>query len=309
MPTLIGEQREGSGRLRTRAGMPVFEESYSYLVEAESIFTTREEVLSTLGLPTVNLTKSAGGFAVCRGMVATRRQDKATYWDVTAEFSSEIDEQSAGSIGSTNIQANPPETWVPIYETKFERYQQVVTKDEAGNPFINSAVQPFDVGLTVTRHIPIWEFFQFEAATLTDETIINRSEKVNNAEFKGRAAKTLLCIVLSSVIGRYYGQLRRLTQYQLKYNRDDWRLKMLDYGTQHYNAAGTAMVPYQRKILASGGYTADNLEVVSGPLDGTGDPAGGFDGATDFAVINATDPAILNFDQYATIDFSTFLRI
>jgi hypothetical protein len=305
MPTLIGEKRDGSARIRTRRGMPVFEESYSYLVQADSIYQSRDEILLTSGLPQINLTTSAGGFAVCVGLNATRREGKATYWDVTAEFSSEIDEQSTGS---TNPGANPPETWIPIYETKFERYQKVVVEDESGNKFVNSAGDPFETGLTVTRHIPIWEFFQFEPASVTDETIIDRSEKVNSTEFRGRPEKTLLCVVLSSVVGRYYGQLRRLTQYQLKYNVDDWRLKMLDVGNRHLNAAGTATVPYNAKILASGGYTADNLEVILGNLDGAGEPAGGFDGATDFAVLDGTEPAILYFDQYASPSHNTFLR-
>lgn len=307
MPTLVGQKREGSGRVRTRGGMPVYEQSDSYLVEADSIYQTADDVILTPGLPLLNETPAANGFAVCRGLTATKQPNKATYWDVTAEFSSEIDEQSTGS---TNITQNPPETWVPIYETKFERYQNVVTKDESGNPFVNSVGQPFDTGLTVTRHIPIWEFFQFEPATITDETIIDRSEKVNSGTYKGRAAKTLLCVVLSSVIGRYYGQLRRLTLYQLKYNKDDWRIKMLDVGTRHWNNANTATVPYNTKILSSGGFTADNLEVILGPLDGVGgQPAGGYDGATDFALMDGTEPGILNFDQYATIDFSTFLRV
>lgn len=84
---------------------------------------------------------------------------------------------------------------------------------------------------------------------------------------------------------------------------------MLDVGTRHYNNGATETVPYNTKILDTGGYTADNLEVILGPLDGTGQPAGGYDGATDFAVMDGTEPTTITFDQYATIDFSTFLRI
>lgn len=309
MPTLVGEKREGSGRIRTRSGAPVFEESYTYLVKADTKYQTREEILLTAGLPIIGVTTSAGGFAVCRGLIATRRPEAVLYWDVVAEFSSEVEENAGGSSGGTPS-SNPPESWIPIYETKFERYQKVVTHDEAGAAFLNTAGQPFNPGLTVTRHIPIWEFFQFEAASISDETIIERSEKVNSTVFKGRNEKTLLCIVLSSVIGRYYGQLRRLTQYQLKYKKDDWRIKILDQGTQHWNQANTAMVAYQRKILTSGGYTADNLELILGPLDGVGgQPAGGYDAATDFAKMDGTPAEFLFFDQYATVDFSTFLRI
>jgi hypothetical protein len=306
MPTLLGEKREGSGKLRSRAGTPVFEESYHYLVQADSKFQAREEILTTAGLPQLNITTSAGGFAVCRSLSATKRTVNPLYWDVTAEFSSEVDETSGGS---TDPAVNPPEAWVPIYETKFERHQRLVAKDASGDPFVNSAGEAFQEKLTITRHVPIWEFFQFEPATVSDETIIGRCEVVNNATFKGRAAKTLLCVVLSSVIGRFYGQLRRLTQYQLKYNSDDWTQKMLDVGTRHLDQAGTATVPYNAKILDTGGYTADNLEVILGPLDGAGEPAGGFDGATDFAVMDGTEPAILEFDIYPQVDFATFLRI
>lgn len=310
MPTLVGEKREGSGRIRTRAGVPVFEESYAYLVKADTKFQTREEILLTAGLPIIGTSTSAGGFAVCQGLIATRRVESVLYWDVVAEFSSDVEENAGGSSGvGGNIGSNPPESWIPIYETKFERYQQVVTHDESGEPFVNSVGQPFDQGLTVTRHIPIWEFFQFEPASISDETIIERSEKVNSTVFKGRNEKTLLCVVLSSVIGRYYGQLRRLTLYQLKYKKDDWRLRILDQGTQHYRNGATGTVQYQRKILLSGGYTADNLDVVLGPLNGIGQPVGGFDGATDFAVMDGEPAEFLYFDQYATIDFSTFLRI
>ena len=306
MPAVIGEKREGGGRLRSRNGLPVFEETYNYLVLADSVYDDRLSILTTTGLPQLNVSTSAGGFAVCRGLNAVKDQKNNLYWHVTAEFSSEVED---GNNSQTNPTNDPPEAWVPIYETKFERYQQVVTTDQAGNKFVNSAGQPFDTGLTVTRHIPIWEFYQFEPASVSDETVIGRSEVVNSGTFKGRAAKTLLCVVLSSVIGRFYGQLRRLTQYQLKYNKDDWRIKMLDMGTRHNNAGGTATVPYNAKILASGGYTGDNLELILGPLNGSGNPAGGFDGATDFAVMDGTEPAILQFDQYASVDFSTFLRV
>lgn len=306
MPTLLGQTRNGNGRLRSRKRLPVYEESYDFLVLADSKSQNRLDILATDGLPIVNATTSAGGFAVCQSLVATRRAENPLYWDVTAEFSSEVEEGPAGSQ-APDIALNPPETWVPIYETKFERHQRLVTEDAIGNPFVNSAGEAFQDKLTITRHLPIWELYQFEPATVTDEQVLERCEVVNSTTFRGRSAKTLLCVVLSSVIGRFYGQLRRLTLYQLKYKSDDWRLKVLDVGTRHNNSAGTATVPYNAKILASGGYTADNLEVILGPLDGSGDPAGGF-ASGDFADMDGTEPATLNFDIYPTVDFSTFLR-
>lgn len=287
MPTLKGfsEAREGSGRIRSRGGRPIYEETYTFVIEADFKTQSRDVILTTTpGLPQVGVSTSAGGFAACVGVSIERDKDNALIWRGTAEFSSEVEEGS-GVTGGSGSPIDPPEAWIPIYETKFERYQAVVTKDFSNAAVVNSAGQAFETGLTITRHIPIWEFFQFEAATVTDEQVIARSETVNSATFKGRAAKTLLCIVLSSVVGLFYGKRRRLTQYQLKYNKDDWRHRRLDTGTQY--KSGTTLLDF----------TSDTGSIMLGSLNGSGgkQPAG-------------TAPAVLNFDQYATSTFD-FLRI
>lgn len=306
MPQIIdnSETREGSARLRSRRGIPIYEETYTYIVVADHKLQTRAEILSTTGLPIINVTGGPGGYSICRALDATRRTANPLYWDVRAEFSSEIEENSDPSSGN---KIGDPETWIPIYETKFERYQEVVAKDFSGAPFVNSAKQSFSTGLTITRHIPIWEFFQFEPASVTDETVIERSETVNANEFRGRAEHTLLLIVMSSIIGFYYGIRRRLTHYQLKYNRKNWKTKMLDVGSRHLSLDGTKMVPYQMRINPSGTFTADNLIRISGPLV-NGGPAGGYETGTDYAVIDDSEPDILEFAKYPTSDF-LFLRI
>lgn len=287
MPTLIGfsEAREGSGRIRSRGGRPIYEETYTFVIEADYKTQTRDVILTTTpGLPQVGVSTSAGGFAACVGVSIERDKDNALIWRGTAEFSSEVEEGS-GVTGGSGVPIDPPDAWIPVYETKFERYQEDVTKDLAGATIANSAGVPFETGITITRHIPVWEFYQFEPATVSDETIIARSETVNNATFKGRAAKTLLCIVLSSVVGLFYGQRRRLTQYQLKYNSRDWRHKRKDVGTQY--KSGTTLLDY----------TSSDGSIMLGSLNGSGgkQPVG-------------TAPAVLNFDQYATSTFD-FLRI
>lgn len=286
MPTLIdsSETRVGSGRIRSRKGTPVYEESYSFIVEADYKTQTRAEILfATSGLPQINLTTGPFGLTVCRGLSATRRSEHSLIWDVVADFSSEVEEGTSGSSGADP--QTDPQAWVPVYETKFERYQEVVTKDQSGTAIANSAGQAFETGLTITRHIPVWEFYQFEPSTTTDQTVIARSETVNSATFKGCTAKTLLCIVLSSVVGFYYGQRRRLSQYQLKYNSRNWQHKRLDVGTQYLS--GTTLLDF----------TSSDGTVMLGSLNGSG--------AKQAA---GTDPAILSFDQYATSDFS-FIRI
>lgn len=285
MPTIVdlSEGREGVGRIRSQGGRPVFEETYTFIVQADNVLQTRAEILlNTPSLPRVNETTGPFGFSVCRSVSATRRTDKTLWWDVTAEFSSEVEEGGDQSNGQPNAD---PTAWIPVYETKFERLQEVVTKDQSGDAIANSAGQAFETGLTITRHIPIWEFYQFEPATVSDETIIARNEVVNSGTFKGRAAKTLLCIVLSSTLGFFYGQRRRLTQYQLKYNSKDWTHKRLDVGTQYLDSGNL------KTFLDADG------QVMLGSLDGSG--------AKQAA---GTAPAVRSFDQYATSSFS-FLRI
>jgi hypothetical protein len=200
---------------------------------------------------------------------------------VTANFSSEVDERQ-----SVQAVSGDPTAWIPIYETKFERLQENTTKDINGDAIANSSGQPFENGILRSRFIPIWEFFQLEAETVTDEQVIARNEIVNSAVFKGRAVKTLLCTVLSSVIGYYYGARRRLTRYSLRYNEYTWRHKRLDVGTVYLDAG------------VHKPYLDDEGNVMLGGLDGAG-----------VKVAPGTAPFILEFDMYEQDDFATFLRI
>jgi len=234
----------------------------------------------------VGVTVSAFGYTICRTKDAKRRKDNPLIWDVTCEFSSDVDERQS----SQNVESDP-ESWIPVYETKWERLQEVVTKDFAGTSIANSAGQPFETGLTIGRFIPVWEFFQFESASVTDETIIARNERVNAGVFKGRAAKTLLITVMSSVIGYYYGNRRRLTQYSIKYNSRNWKHKRLDVGTVYLSAPDVDTEVGWTPIMD------DNGNNVLGALDGSGNKQ-----------LTGVEPATLEFDMYETIDFGSFLR-
>jgi hypothetical protein len=272
--------RERDFSIRSVGGLPVVDESYAWIVKSDTPFATTSYIASTPGLPTVNLSVSPNGIGICRSLNAVQRELASLYWDVTAEYSSAVDERS-------NIQ-NPqvdPVTWIPVYETKFERLQEVVTRDKNGDPIVNSANQPFDNGLTVSRFIPIWEFYQIEPP-IGDEAVIARNETINSAIFKGRAVNTLLLTIMSSVVGFYYGQRRRLTQYAIRYNVRTWKHKRLDVGTVY--KSGSDLLPYTDKYG----------NVIAGGLNGTGGK-----------VSVGTDPSVLEFDMFDTLDFSTFLRI
>lgn len=276
------EKRDGSCSVSSSNGMPVLNETYSFIVRTDDKDTSRISVLyETPNLPRVGQTFSAYGQAICKNVNAVRRADNPLLWDVTCTFSSEVDEGQDQQDPSS-----APEEWVPIRETKFERLQENVSKDRNGDVIANSAGQPFQTGLTIARFIPIWEFWQFEPATVSDEALIARNETVNNAIFKGREAKSLLLTIVSSKIGFYYGNRRRLTQYSLKYNSKLWTHKRADVGTVYLESG--VQKPY---------LSGDPETVILGGLDGSG-----------AKVAPGDPPALLEFDIYEEISFS-FLRI
>jgi hypothetical protein len=277
----LGEQRPGKISIRSSGGAPVLDETYHYLVRADSTTANRLSVLATTGVPVVGVTFSPGGFAICKSVDAVRREDQVLYWDITADFSSDVDDRQS----SQNPGGSDPTTWIPVYETKFERLQEIMTKDSSDVAVANSAGQPFENGIIRARFIPIWELFQFESASVTDEQVLERNEVVNDATFRGRLEKTLLCTVMSSVIGYYYGASRRLTKYSIRYNKQTWKHKRLDVGTVYLDAG--AHKPY----LDSAG------NVMLGGLDGSG-----------AKVTIGEPPAVLEFDQFPVVAFDTFLR-
>lgn len=282
MATLIDHKRDGEIRLTYRGGTLLVEETHHYLILADYKTEPYTTIATASGCPFPGVSTSAGGIAICKSFVGRPRERNPLYWDFVAEFSSEVPEGN-----DTNDPTVDPTTWIPEYRSKFERIQETVATDKNGDAVANSTGQPYETGLTINRTIPCWEFLQFESASVTDETLADRNETVNSGTFKGRSAKTLLCVVLDSEIGRYYGQRRRLTKYQLKWNSKKWTHKRQDVGTVY--KSGSDLLPY---------LDSDGVSVILGALDG----AGGKQTVGD-------PPAVNEFDIYEPIDFYTFLRV
>lgn len=284
--TLLGEKAEGRGGIRSSGGIPVLDEVYTYLVEMADVTADRIDVLAVAGVPRVGITVSPLGIGVCQSVECVRREDQRKLWDIVAIFSSEVQEQQQFATPDDTVPVTvSPEEWVPIYETKFERLQEVSTKDVNGVAIANSAGQPFENGIMRAKFVAVWEFFQIEPATLSDSTVASRNEVVNSVAFKGKAPKTLLCTVLSSTVGLYYGSKRRLTKYALRVNPDKWTQKRLDVGTVYLD--GAQHVPY----------TDNDGNIMLGGLNGSGGK-----------VTPGAPPALLEFDVYPSIAFASFLK-
>ena len=280
--TILGEKREGSGSIRKQGKRLVFEEQYSYIVQASDKNATRLAVLSTAGIPRVGLTLSAGGFAICQSVDCNRDPVNPVIWHVTANFSSDVQEDTSGANES---QSGDPTVWQPIAELSFETFTEVVAEDQSGTAIANSAGQPFSSGISLTRTLVRYDFEQFEPAGTSIDTIAGRNETVNLGTFQGKSAKTLKLTVRSASLGYYYGYKVWRIAYSMVYKPDDWKLKVLDIGNSYLS--GGTLQPYLDE---------EGNRIVGG-LNGSGGKV---------TVGNA--PSIKEFDKFEAISFS-FLRV
>jgi len=280
--TILGETREGSGSIRKQGKRLVFEEQYSYIVQTTDKTTTRLAVLSTPGIPRVGLTLSAGGFAICQSVTANRDAVNPVIWHVTANFASDVQEDTSGANES---QSGDPTVWQPIAELSFETFTEVVAEDQSGTAIANSAGQPFGSGISLTRTLVRYDFEQFEPVSTSIDTIAGRNETVNSGTFQGKAAKTLKLTVRSASLGYYYGYKVWRIAYSMVYKPDDWQLKVLDVGNCYLS--GGTLQPY----------LDDQGNRIVGGLNGSGGQ-----------VTAGNPPDILTFDKFEAISFS-FLRV
>lgn len=281
---IIGEHRQGDVNLASKGtGEVTIEETYTYIVEADSKTDNRLYVSQCPGLPIVGVSRSAGGLAVCKSISGQRRQENPIIWDFTCSFSSEVEENNDQQPGTD------PEAWVPVRKTIFEKLEYKAVEDASGKPYLTSAGEEFKGRFPHTLWLLSWEFSQFENISVTDEDLMDRNEIVNGSTYKGKAAKTLLCRIMESSVGFFYGQRRRLTKYRLTWKKDSWVEKVIDAGTYYLNSNGKK-IPF---VTLPG-------NPVEGLLDGSG-------GAVALAKPPG-DPVYLEFDRYETSSFS-FLRI
>lgn len=322
MSTFIsGERRAGDVRLTTKKGQLIVEETYHYFVTSTDKLATRLDILQTVGLPVPNsITNgiSPSGLGLCTGTNCERVEDNPYLWEVTANFSSNVEDNS-GSNGNPN---SDPTTWVPIRETILEPYEEVLIKDKDDKPFMNGARVPYANAPATPKDNIRWDFFQFEPDSVTDETIADRNNTLNSLAYKGRAKHTLLLKIRRSIIGTYYGASRRLTEYSLVWKKSNWHDKTANYGDSFlYNGKRYA---YRHKEdpdtiipgpLGTQDYTITDTMDARGGLptgDGTAGTAGAIEevGGDVFAKHPTQDQ--LYFIERRVFDdlaFADFLRI
>lgn len=238
---IVGEKRDASASIKRGENFQLlFSETYSYVVLADSVDTTREEILlDTPGLPIVGITTTNAG-AVCVSKSAERRQENARYWDVTCEFESQPEEQEQDEENPSD----DPVTWKPKFKASFEVREKVLWTDKSDTPkkIVNSVNQRFETPLMEKKLITVISFTQFESVSLKIEDIIDRNDKVNQSSFLWKDPRTLLLNVTGAEKG-YYGRYPAWRiSYSLRYDPDTWDVEMLDVGTVYKD--GTKYMPW-----------------------------------------------------------------
>lgn len=280
--TVRGEKREGNARIRKSGKKLTYEDTYTYLVTTDDINTTRLQVLSAAGIPRVGFTRSGLGFAVCTDVACDRNPVNPYEWTVTANFSSEVEEDTSGADSD---QSGDPTSWTPIADVSFESYQFYRPFDREQRPFQNSAGLPFSTALPENRTLTKFDFEQFEPATTKLSEIAARNETINELFFLGCEPKTLKLGVNKASIGYYYGYRVWRVDYSMTWKPDTWIYKVLDAGPFYLEGAG-------KKNFTTRDPGAQN---TIGYLNG-------FGGASN-------RPVFLPFDIYEELNFSKFLRV
>lgn len=236
MATLLKGVKKGRGGGIKQSGTNItYTERRTYIVLSDIRNDSVINVLSTAGLPRVMLTTVDGtaGQCVCTD-VSPKQDEGCPYtWTVDVEFSTNAEKQE--NSGDPN-----PTTWVPVYSGKVEHYPEVIYEDFSSPPkkYLNSAKDKFPEPLIVKRPVIVYDFYQYEPASITDVQIGDRNDTVNTASIRGFAAETLKLTVTTFERGWFFGFPAVRINYSVAYKKNKWLNTPLDMGYSYLTATG-----------------------------------------------------------------------
>jgi len=230
----------GSAALKGDPGGPtVYEETYSFIVQASSATESRTSIITSAGLPIPNFSSTAGGLCVCRQVTANRRPSpNRLLWDVTATFSTA--QQEKQDRDTFNDQFANPITWTPVARISFQTMEYVDMLDASSPPLpaINTAGEPLGGGFTRRETISSFDFKKYyNPATVAFHQIANWNSKTNSATFTfgggSYVADTLLLEVKEAILMFLNGFTVWQVSFNLKYRPRKWIKQYMDVGTYH----------------------------------------------------------------------------
>ena len=235
----------GSAALKGDPGGPtVYEETYSFIVQASSATESRTSIITSAGLPIPNFSATTGGLCICRQVTANRRPSpNRLLWDVTATFSTA--QQEKQDRDTFNDQFANPTTWTPVARISFQTMEYVDMKDASSPPksAINTAGELLQGGFTRRETISSFDFKKYyNPATVAFHQIANWNSKTNSASFSfgggSYAADTLLLEVKEAILMFLNGFTVWQVSFNLKYRPRKWLRELLDCGTYHIEGGG-----------------------------------------------------------------------
>lgn len=280
MPGVTGTYSSDDGELN-------FKTSLAYRVEVDQIVFDSTYPMSTSGLPVVNyttITLANGLQAVCRNKSATQDKKNRLIWTVRCDFDTAA-QGSSDEDSSEEQQTGDPTGWTPRINIKFEEFEEYSATDLDGKPYMTSAGEPLGSGFPVKKDILVWNFTQYESASLDSDTLSLRNGALNNAAWRNYAEKTWKCQISNAVLGKKNGYDCWKIDYILKYKADNWLKKALDVGT-YYLDGSSNKIPFKDEY--------ENR--IFGTLDGSGGEE-----------TTPEDVAVLEFRQNELTSFS-FIR-
>lgn len=264
------------------------------------------------GIPLLGDSHPSDAAAVVVSVVPTQDSETPYRWDVSIEYDTQPPVRDSLQPTTTSPPPPPPPgapgpqtpadraenplDRAPIWKVSFQQTTEVVTRTFAnGEDILNSAGLPFDPPITIEVSRPLISV-TWNVATLNLDKIDLLQDGVNNAEFFGRAARTLRCVGIEAGSGFENGVHFWTVTVTLAYNRDTWDIRVLDAGyavkkTEDFEGNGSTT---ERWVKVKDPYGNEATEPV--PLDGAGQVL-----ATD------EDPVYLTFPVYEERDFAALL--
>jgi len=284
MPTIIGIKPGRNGQFQSSEGRIEITQTVVYWVQAESKDVDEFSVLTTPGLPIVNITRLGSSGAVCTSKSAKQNEQNRTRWEVACNFSTAP--QTNGNDEEEGTQSGDPTTWKVLVKFTTEEILEVNKCSAAGTPYYNSAKGWLPEAPQTPLKIGVLRFTQYEAPTTTWQDLLTRTGTTNGSTFLAQNQYTWLCTIEDAELVQMNRAKVWKIDYSLKYNPRDWRIKVIDRGKFYLDGSNNRQ-PF--------------VDEKKNPIIGNLNGSGGSQAAT-------VAPQLLAFHAYATNTFS-FIRI
>lgn len=200
-----------------------------YQVQADNANQNEDDILATSGIPPLWL-NLRGGYCIKRQ--AKEINTQALLWEVTCDFSSQINPENADNTD--------PESAAPQWTWGVEFTDRLMQKDVNGKPIRSTAGEPILYEHPVV--VPILTITRYQAA-FDPLTIINYCNHVNKTPFWGVPKGSVLCSGIAdsqkTINDTNYRQVTYTFKVMIDYETgtlksDAWQLELLNHGTYYF---------------------------------------------------------------------------